>query len=197
MPLRQWPGSQAKAEFDLLAPPRHSRFAARPGTESDLAAVYSLIARHVPPPYAPAETLGRALAHNRDVLLVFCRGDVLLGFHAALYLNALGLERLLLGEFDALDPDPAALAPSDQGTAAIYHWLTICPGLAVEGLLHLSQQLRRPALARANLFSRPVTPDGERRLLGFGYRRIDCGTPNLHRYVRLPNRVGAPAQAAA
>ena len=41
-----------------------------------------------------------------------------------------------------------------------------------------------------------VTQDGERRLLRFGYRRISCGTPGLHRYVRLANRPAVDARAA-
>ena len=129
--------------------------------------------------------------------MVFDRHGEIVGVYANLMLTALGLERLLTNEFSGLDPDFDCLAPRLMAPAAIYQWMIVAPGIAAEGLRHMSVFLQRPFYRHANLFGRPVTDGGLRFARSTGFKPLGRGDfGDLYRYTRLANRT-APLRSAA
>ena len=185
-----------RRDFDLLQPRKSSRIKVQPATLSDLAAVCKLVAQQLPGDVAPYSVVKDVISYNRNNLLLFSRGGSVVGAYAMLMLTPIGLERLLIGEFAPLDPDPICLASRMMTPAAIYNWAVVAPGLAIEGIHHVSLFLRQPMYRHANLFSRPNTPEGIRLNVGLGSAPLKVAAPGLYRYVRLANRADRLGQAA-
>jgi hypothetical protein len=125
------------------------------------------------------------------MVLVFTPEAGIVSLWAMLMLAPLGLEALLLGELDPLNPAPNTLAATGERPAAIYHWAVIAPGTASEGIRHVSEFLRVPAYCTCNYFARPVTGLGTHLTAALGFRPIVAGIPGLFRYVRIVNRVSS------
>ena len=191
-----WHEKMRLREFDLLKPNKSSRISLRCATVNDVEVVCNMVRHEIPGEVAAAAIVRKAIAHNRNNVLLFCRGKRVVGVWALLMLNALGLEKLLLGELDTLNPSTALLATRMSTPAAIYTWAVVAPGIAIEGVFHLSRFLNQPIYRHANLFTRPVTLEGIRLILGIGFKPIGCPTPGLHRYERLANRAMRLPQAA-
>lgn len=183
-------------EFDLLTVPKFPRVTMRPACIADIDEIYRLIDKHIPTTVAPPSTMKTVMMLNRNSVFVFCRHGEIIGVYALLMLTALGLERLLVGEFDGLDPDRSVLATRLMTPAAIYQWMIVAPGVAAEGIRHVSALLREPLYRHANLFGRPVTEGGLRFALSTGFAPLGTGQPgSLYRYVRLVNRHALPRAA--
>jgi hypothetical protein len=161
----------------------------RSGRVADLGAIYELIDEHVDLDVAPPSVMQFAMAINRNNIAVFDRHGEIVGFYAMLMLNARGIEAVLMGEFDGRNPSAEYLAPRLSRPAAIYQWLVVAPGRAAEGVMHVSAFLQHPFYRRANLYSRSITPTGERIATSLGFRKVPgAALEGLHRYVRLDNR---------
>lgn len=185
-----------EAELDLLQLPKKPRLKIRSGTVSDIEQIYKLIEMHVPLTVAPPSVMRFVMGINRNNIIVFCRNGEIVGFHAMLMLSTHGLEALLTGELTPLDPDPHHLVRRLEAPAAIYQWLTVGPGMAAEGVLHVSHFLQGPFYRHANLYSRSITPTGARIAMAMGFRPMpNPPMPGLFRYVRLANRLHLPAAA--
>jgi len=188
--------TDTRHEFDRLEIPARPRVRLLRATVDHIGTMRQLAAQELPGAVASEEVIARIILQNRNsVLLVYKNSDVV-GIWAMLMLNAIGLEALLLGELDGLNPNPKAIAATDDNPAAIYHWVAVAPGLASEGIYHASQFLRQPPFRAANFYSRPNTEIGIRLNLSLGFRAIHAGTPGLFRYVRLVNRAPSLARAA-
>lgn len=183
-------------EFDLLKLPAKPHMQMRCAVARDLPVVRSLLRKYIPAPTAPDDVVQYTRMRNRNNLMLFCREGEIVGVYAMLMLTPLGLERLLLGEFDPLDPDPASLALRLSTPAGIYQWAVVAPGSVSEGILHVSQFLRQPLYRHANLFARPATAAGKRICENVGFISLDDHITGLHRYVRIANRASAFARAA-
>src|SRR5579862_7198251 len=142
------------AEFDLLCQPKNPRISIRSANVEDIPNIYQLIERNVSFSVAPPAVMRFAMAINRNNIIVFCRHGEVVGLYAMLMLTASGLEALLLGEFEGLDPKPAQLASRLETPAAVYQWLVVAPGLAAEGIASVSRFLRDPFYRAANLYMR-------------------------------------------
>lgn len=176
-------------EFDLLKVSKNPRVTMRPARVAEIEDIYRLINKHIPTAVAPPSTMKSVMMLNRNSVLVFCRHGEIVGVYALLMLTALGLERLLVGEFSGLDPDYSVLATRLMTPAAIYQWMIVAPGVAAEGICHVSAFLREPLYRHANLFGRPVTEGGLRFASSTGFQPIGTGQPgDLYRYVRTVNR---------
>ncbi len=176
-------------EFDLLTIPKIQRVTMRPALIAEIDEIYCLINKHIPTTVAPPSTMKTVMMLNRNSVLVFRRHGEIVGVYALLMLTALGLERLLVGEFSGLDPDFSVLATRMMTPAAIYQWMIVAPGVAAEGIRHVSAFLREPLYRRANLFGRPVTEGGLRFASSTGFQPLGTGQPgDLYRYVRTVNR---------
>ncbi len=120
----------------------------------------------------------------------------MVGVWAMLMLNHIGLERILLGEFNGLNPSLKCLSPRLSTPMGIYIWAVVAPGIAAEGIKHASAFLQSPIYRNTNIFSRPNTEAGVRINKGLGFQPIDCGTKGLYRYTRVANRGTAYKTAA-
>jgi hypothetical protein len=179
----------SRREFDRLEVPTRPRISLRHATIDDIGVTRQMAAQELPGAVASEEVIARTIGHNRNNILLFYKNSDVVGICAMLMLTPTGLEALLLGEFDGLNPNPKWLAATDDGPAAIYSWAVVAPGLASEGICHVSQFLRQPLFRAANFYSRPNTEVGIRLNLGVGFHAIQAATPGLFRYVRLINRV--------
>jgi len=186
----------SRHEFDRLEMPARPRITLRRATVEDIGATRQMAAQELPGAVASEQAIARTISHNRNSVLLFHKNAEVVGIWAMLMLTATGLEALLLGEFDGLDPNPKRLAATGDSPAAIYHWAVVAPGLASEGIRHVSQFLRQPPFRMANFYSRPNTEIGIRLNLGLGFRPIPAGTTGLFRYVRLINRTPPMSLAA-
>jgi hypothetical protein len=190
-------GETTRSEFDLMTIPKHPRLTMRSAHPVDIDDIYQLISANVPGNVAPPRVIRLVMMHNRNSVMVFDRHGEIVGVYANLMLTALGLERLLTNEFSGLDPDFNCLAPRLMAPAAIYQWMIVAPGIAAEGLLHMSAFLQRPFYRHANLFGRPVTEGGMRFARSTGFKPLGAGDlGDLYRYTRLANR-GATLKRAA
>jgi len=185
----------SRHEFDRLEVPTRPRIRLHRATVEDIGATRQMAAQELPGAVASEEAIARTISHNRNSVLLFYKNADVVGIWAMLMLTASGLEALLLGEFDGLNPNPKWVAVTGDSPAAIYHWAVVAPGLASEGIRHVSHFLRQPPFRSANFYSRPNTEVGIRLNLGLGFHAIQAGTPGLFRYVRLINR--APMSLAA
>jgi hypothetical protein len=197
MKIEGLPGETLRSEFDLMTMPKHPRLAMRPGRPVDINDIYSLIHAYVPGTIAPPRIMRLVMMHNRNSVMVFDRQGEIVGVYANLMLTALGLERLLTNEFSGLDPDFGCLASRLMAPAAIYQWMIVAPGIAAEGLRHMSVFLQRPFYRYANLFGRPVTLGGLRFARATGFKPLGSGDlGDLYRYTRLANRSAVLPRAA-
>jgi len=103
-------GATRTHEFDLLVPNAKSSLKVRYFTASDLPKVRSLLDKHISGPTATDDAIQYTRMRNRNNVLLFCRDGEIVGLYAMLMLTALGLERLLLAEFDPIRPDHTCLA---------------------------------------------------------------------------------------
>lgn len=184
------------SEFDTLEVPKRPRISLRRANFDDLEQALGLAERELPPGIAGFGAVSRIVSHNRNNILVFERDGVIAGFWAMLMLTPIGLEHLLVSEFDAVNPNPLCLARPNERPAAIYNWAVAAPGLAVEGVYHVSRFLRRPTYRNSNIYSRPNTQAGVQFNLRLGSRPLASRTDGLYRYVRLANRQVVLDQAA-
>jgi hypothetical protein len=183
-------------EFDLLEIPARPLVALRRATVNDIDLTAQMVKLQLPGAIAPHRVIERVICHNRDNVLMVTRQGRIVGLCAMLMLAPPGLEALLLGEFDPLNPDPTALAATGDRPAAIYHWAFIAPRGALEAIRHVSEFLRVPPFCTCNYFARPVTAPGTRLAAALGFRPIVAGTPGLFRYVRIANRVTSASLAS-
>ncbi len=186
----------SRHEFDLLKLPKRQRVEARRCTIDNADTVCSIARNELPIEVASPEVVRSAVRYNKNNILIFCHKEEIVGFFAMLMLNHIGLERILLGEFDTLDPSPKCLAPRLETPMGIYIWAVVAHGIAAEGIKHASHFLNQPVYRHSNLFTRPTTDEGARIIKAVGFKPVDCGTEGLHRYVRLANRNPNFRQAA-
>ena len=181
----------SRHEFDLLTPPARPRIELRRARPCDLEAAARLAGQEIDEDLAGLSVVETALACNSNNALLFWRNDEIAGLWAMLMLNSHGLEALLMGEFEPTAPDIGLLARTAQAPAAIYVWAVVAPGLAAEGIRHVSRVLQQPLYAQANLYSRPNSDIAVRLNLNVGFRPVGPSMPEFYRYVRLDNRLSA------
>ena len=145
------------------------------------------------------DVVRRVVSQNPDSLWAIARKDRFDashpsadGFVAFLMLNDAGLNRLVAGEFDALDPDPKCLASQNERPAAIYVWALHARGTLAAGISLVFEKISSPKYAGVDLYARAVTPDGHRFLeaIGFklGVRLSGIFAPSLHVFRRAQNQ---------
>ena len=178
----------AKYDFDLLLPLNRCDLKVRRATEEDLADVCQLGNNNIPNSSLDSYLVWDIICRNADSIFVFEKNGIIIGGYAMLMLTPIGLERLLLGEFDGANPDFMCLAKTGESPAAQYLWGIVGPGVAIDGIRHISQFLQQPKYQNINLFVRPVTDAGVRLMSSLGYEPIETAGGGLYRYIRLVNR---------
>ena len=178
----------ARHEFDLLKPPSRQRIDLKRCTSGSINQLNDLANKELPGRIACVNTIRNVLSYNRNNILLFNNNDKVVGFWAMLMLNHIGLEKLLLGELDTLDPPLKCLSLRLDMPVAIYVWATVASGIATEGIKHVSHFLNQPIYKNTNLFARPINEAGKRMNETLGFKPLECGTDRLHRYERLANR---------
>jgi len=178
----------AKHEFDLLLPLKSSRIEVNPATADDAKKACELSRDNIPNSVENISLIKNVISRNADNIFIFRKNQMIIGVYAMLMLTPLGLERLLLGEFDSKNPDMMCLTITGETPAAIYVWSYVAPGLAADGIRHVSKFLQQPNYRNINFFARPVTKAGLRITQNLGYEPLKNATEGLYRYVRLVNR---------
>jgi predicted GNAT family N-acyltransferase len=112
------------------------------------------------------------------------------GFVATLPLNALGLQMLALGSFDATRPDLRLVAKPDERPAGLYMWAVYAPGSLAAGIALFLEKMSSPQYQGVNLYSRPNTDAGRRynEVLGLtqGVTIDGINAPNIWIFPRPP-----------
>ena len=112
------------------------------------------------------------------------------GFIACLPLNALGLQMLALGSFDASSPDLRLLAKPDERPAGLYMWAVYAPGPLAAGIALFMERISSPQYAGINLYSRSTTEAGRNyhQVLGLteGVTIEGIHAPNVWVFPRAP-----------
>jgi len=114
------------------------------------------------------------------------------GFIATLPLNALGLQMLALGAFDATKPDLRLITPPHERPAGLYMWCMFTPGaLAASAALYMAR-VASEQYAGISLYSRPNTDAGRRFNLALGFtpgtRIGEIDAPNVWIFSRERQR---------
>jgi len=114
------------------------------------------------------------------------------GFIASLPLNALGLQMLALGTFNAVSPDLRLLAKPNERPAGLYMWGVYAPGPLAAGIALFMERAAAPLYAGVNLYSRPNTETGRRynEVLGLtqGVTIDGIEAPNIWVFPRGPKQ---------
>jgi predicted GNAT family N-acyltransferase len=133
-------------------------------------------ARLTIPGLAPASEAIKVQRHNPICVMALARkskfdpaSPVGEGFIAILPLTKLGLQSLVLGQFDASCPDVRLIAKPNERPAGIYMWGVYGPGPLAAGMALFMEKMSSPQFAGVNLYSRPNTEVGVRfnQVLGF------------------------------
>lgn len=125
---------------------------------------------------------------NKKGVFLFERDEQTEGFYAMQMLNSFGLKALLDGDYDGSCPRDCYLADDDDEPAGIYVWGFIAPGFVADGIRYVSQFLQEPQFKKANIYARPVTKEGHKITLDFGFEKINSLEGDLYCYTRLVNR---------
>jgi hypothetical protein len=186
----------SRDEFDNLQLTGRPRLGIRRATPDDLHDVGNFARSLIADRLAPPDVVRRVIEHNPNNLLLVCRQHKVVGLWAMLMLNPKGLEALLSGEFDAQRPNTAHLTSTAESPSAIYVWIILCPGMAAEGIHHVSRFLAQPQYRHANLYSRPTTEPGVKINISRGFEPLRCSTTGLFKYHRAANTRIIDQQAA-
>jgi len=185
-------GPDRRKDLDFIRIPDRARVLVRRADAADLDPLLSFASNAVGSALAPKEVVARVAAAHPDTVWVFKLDGKIVGGMALLMLNAEGLQALLCGTIDLLDPPVRYIVDPSVPPAGIYAWAVVGPSVAAEGILRILAELRAPLYARSDFFSMPNTDDGVRFTERMGFR-IMPGLPHrLYRYVRAANR---PQQA--
>jgi hypothetical protein len=137
---------------------------------AEIPAARDLAASLIGPAIASAEGLARVHAHAPAVFVAREAGRVS-GVLAFVTLNPAGLEAVLGGRFDTVEPDLAHLARPDEIAAGVYGWGVCAAGKpAAERVVGACKRLHAGALAGLPQFARTATDAGRRLMyerLGF------------------------------
>lgn len=178
----------AKHDFDFLQPSNSIDTVVRKATEEDVFVACAFCNGKIPGITSDNYLINNIIRHNTDNIFIFLKNNVIVGVYAMLMLNPLGLERLLLGEFNTKNPEFLCLTKTKEIPAAIYVWSYIAPGKAANGIRNVSQFLQQKKYRNINFFARPVTPAGIQISKNLGYEPLENSSNGLFRYVRLINR---------
>jgi hypothetical protein len=179
---------KAKHDFDELVPSSKSSLRLTPAAEDELQPALELADGLIGGHLASLAVVRRVWMFNSDNITIFRRNGKPVGLCALLLLNNLGLRDLLDGTFAPSEPETAQLAPDGRRPAAIYVWGIVAPGVASEGVKHMSVRFRAPLFRHADLYTRAATQMGERMIRGTGYAPVLNSSLSLFRYVRAANR---------
>ena len=149
------------------------------------------------PGIAETEEVLRVVRYNPICVLALARKSkfdpnqpVAEGFVAALPLNSLGLQMLVLGSFDATSLDLRLLAKPDERPAGLYMWGVYAPGPLAAGMALFMEKMSSPQYADINLYSRPNTEAGRRYNEALGARPgvtiAGIHAPNVWVFPRAP-----------
>jgi predicted GNAT family N-acyltransferase len=149
------------------------------------------------PGLADTSEVLKVVHHNPICMLALSRRDHFHadqqageGFIAILPLNRLGLEMLMLGAFNAVEPDLRLIAKPGERPAGIYMWAVFAPGPLAAGMALFMEKMAAPEYEGLDLYSRPNTEIGVRfnEVLGFirGTSLGDIDAPNVWKFSRKP-----------
>lgn len=126
---------------------------------------------------AELEAVSRVVSHNPDCMWAIARKErycardpVADGFVALLTLNREGLEQLLEGKFNALDPDIRSLSAQNEKPAAIYLWFVDARGPLAGAFALVLQKMTTPLTHDVDVYARAATADGRRLIEALDFR---------------------------
>jgi hypothetical protein len=186
---------QARHEFDKLT--ECYAIDASPATTTELPIVEAIAKNEIPSISAGRNVLERIHEWNPESVFPFRSKGKILGGVAFLYLNNLGFEALILGEFDFACPDLKLLARPSEKPAALYIWALAARGRAVAGMGNVSRRMHQKPFSGADYFAQPTTRDGLRFTQEIGFEPFPSGQPDLWTYRRICNRAASSSPIAA
>ncbi|SEE83953.1 Predicted N-acyltransferase, GNAT family [Rhizobiales bacterium GAS191] len=168
--------------LDLLPPSR--RFVLRPAEAHEVERLVEAAAEDIPAMKVIAPAIERVFSFNRETILAVIGSKGLVGGFAFLYLNQLGLERLLEGALSVADPDLRYLASQGEAPKALYAWAMYLPGRVVGAMGNVMQFVQRPGFADADMYARPGTLKGASFMDRTGFVPVSQGPSELFVYRR-------------
>ncbi len=178
----------SKHEFDLLASSKNRFISVKIAKITDAAQLYQFIDDYLCFSGNNLQLIEDLILRNQGSVFLFERHGELVGFYALQMLNEPGLEALLHGEFDGAHPLECYLAGDDQPISGLYVWSYIAPGLAANGVRYVSYVLQQERFQGVNFYARPVTEEGVKVTLNFGFEPLEASDDGLYCYTRLVNR---------
>lgn len=147
-----------------------ARFELEIAAPDDIVPARALAAALISPAIASAEGLARVHAHRPAVFVARAGGEVT-GVLAFVILNPAGLEAVMRGRFDTVEPAAAHLAADDEIAAGVYGW-GVCAAdkPSAQKVVEACKHLNANALASLPQFARTATEAGRRLMyerLGF------------------------------
>jgi hypothetical protein len=186
---------KSKRPLDLVEVPSRLRLVVAPSRPEEIQPLVELAERATGVELAAPAVVTRVSEFNRESLWTFRRHGRIVGGIALLLLNGQGLSALLTNTLDLSDPPSQLLVPPNTAPAAIYAWALLGPSLAAEGIVRVIRRLREPPYHRADFYTIPVTRDGFRFMIDFGFEPVSGHVRSLFRYARLANRTSGRSDA--
>jgi predicted GNAT family N-acyltransferase len=156
----------------------------RPAEAHEVERLVEAAAEDIPAIKVIKPAIARVFSFNRETILSVMGSKGLVGGIAFLYLNQLGLERLLAGTLSVADPDLRFVASQGEAPRALYAWAMYLPGPVVGAIGNVMQFVRRPGLADADIYARPGTLKGASFMDRTGFVLVSEGPSELFVYHR-------------
>lgn len=185
-------GPNRRKDLDFVRIPRRTRILARRVGPEELEPLLSVANSAVGSALAAKEVVAGIAAAHPDAVWAFKLDGKIVGGVALLMLNAEGLDALLCGAIDLLEPPVRYVTDPSIPPAGIYVWAVVGPSVAAEGILRVLAEMKAPHYARSDFYAMPNTADGVRFTERMGFRLIPGHPQRLYRYVRLGNRPNQP-----
>jgi hypothetical protein len=189
-------GPDRRKDLDFVGIPRCTRVVAARVCPEELGTLLSVAGRAVGTALATKDSVARIATAHPDAVWTFKLHGRIVGGVALLMLNPEGMQALLRGDINLLDPPVRYVTDPAAPPAGIYVWAVVGPSVAAEGILRVLAKMKAPHYARSDFYAMPNTADGVRFTERMGFRPIPGLPHRLYRYVRCGNRSNQPEGVA-
>ena len=169
--LKCAPAAAWQHAFFLDELPVSSRLDVAPALPEELPAIAHMISEYIPNIKGNFAAFKRVHAYSDSILCVKVDEEIV-GCFACLFLNRVGLCRLLEGSLSMSQPEEASLARAGERASAIYAWAICLPTIGLESMGNIMRWLCNPEYTRVDIYARPTTPKGAQFLKKLHFRPV-------------------------
>ena len=156
----------------------------QPASRSDIFTLFNMAREKIGEEIASAETGWRIQQLNPlSIWSVYGRKG-LLGGGALLFLNNIGIYKLICGELDLSKPPSECICGANEKPAAIYCWAIVLSGNGILGIADVMRFLQSERFSDVDIWTNPVTAQGASLVRRLGFTKAKFGGRVLFKFKR-------------